>query len=118
MTVIIECVWCGHALSSHVIGRSSDGAMKADFAGCQVPVRVPVPNRPGEAFMSPCNCTGKAPREFTQPEPEPDPQPKPATCLNPGCTNFASQVSSFCSEACETEMVRLISTLTSANKER
>ena len=109
MTVIIECVWCGHALSSHVIGRSSDGAMKADFAGCQVPVRVPVPNRPGEAFMSPCNCTGKAPREFTQPEPEPDPQPKPAKCLNPGCSEFASQTSSFCSVTCEAEMVKLIS---------
>jgi hypothetical protein len=109
MTVIIECPFCGHALSSHSVGRASE--FSASYSRCQVPVRVPVPNSPHEAFMSPCNCTGVSPVQREAPVDEAI-VAKPAECLNLGCTNPASQTSSFCSVTCEAEMIQLLSQMT------
>ena len=111
MTVVRECPVCHHTGLAHV-GVVVDKRFKQASNLCQTPVRIPLPNQPGASMGVPCGCDGTGP---ATPKVEETPPPPPPKCFNPGCQEFATSGSSFCSTTCQDEMANLISSLSKGN---
>lgn len=106
MGVVITCPVCGHTSQHGSYVDRLDPKFQSKVSKCQVPVRVAIPNHPGEAMAVPCGCDGTGPaREI----PPPVVLAPPPACFLPGCLEFAEPSSSFCSKEHADVLVALFS---------
>ena len=106
--MVIPCRKCGH-ISDH--GKQSDPRIKSTFNDgvtprriCQVPVYTALPDGLSK-IGTPCGCDGTGPDKDP---PAPVVLKPPPQCFRPGCPEFATGQSSFCSERCKDEMAAAI----------